>query len=58
MDALFYRAFLFFQKENVESLFLFKNPLASLINFNTLKSLVGVQYAEIIPVNLKQLILT
>ena len=43
---------------NVESLFLFKNPLASLINFNTLKSLVGVQYAEIIPVNLKQLILT
>ena len=43
---------------NVESLFLFKNPLAILINFNTLKSLVGVQYAEIIPVNLKQLILT
>ena len=43
---------------NVESLFLFKNPLAILVNFNTLKSLVGVQYAEIIPVNLKQLILT
>ena len=43
---------------NAESLFLLKNPLASLINFNTLKSLVGVQYAEIIPVNLKQLILT
>ena len=38
--------------------FLFKNPLAILVNFNTLKSLVGVQYAEIIPVNLKQLILT
>ena len=57
MDALFYRAFLFFS-ENVESLFLFKNPLAILVNFNTLKSLVGVQYAEIIPVNLKQLILT
>ena len=57
LNALFYRAFLFFS-ENVESLFLFKNPLASLINFNTLKSLVGVQYAEIIPVNLKQLILT
>ena len=48
----------FIFSENVESLFLFKNPLASLINFNTLKSLVGVQYAEIIPVNLKQLILT
>ena len=48
----------FILSENVESLFLFKNPLASLINFNTLKSLVGVQYAEIIPVNLKQLILT
>lgn len=43
---------------NVESLFLLKNPLAILVNFNTLKSLVGVQYAEIIPVNLKQLILT
>ena len=43
---------------NVESLFLFKNPLAIFANFNTLKSLVGVQYAEIIPVNLKQLILT
>ena len=48
----------FIFSENVESLFPFKNPLASLINFNTLKSLVGVQYAEIIPVNLKQLILT
>ena len=58
MDALFHRAFLFFQKENVESLFLFKNPLAILVNFNTLKILVGVQYAEIIPVNLKQLALT
>ena len=43
---------------NAESLFLLKNPLAILVNFNTLKSLVGVQYAEIIPVNLKQLILT
>ena len=43
---------------NVESLFLLKNPLAILVNFNKLKSLVGVQYAEIIPVNLKQLILT
>ena len=43
---------------NVESLFLLKNLLAILVNFNTLKSLVGVQYAEIIPVNLKQLILT
>ena len=48
----------FIFSENIESLFLFKNPLASLVNFNTLKSLVGVQYAEIIPVNLKQLILT
>ena len=48
----------FIFSENVESLFLFKNPLAILVNFNTLKSLVGVQYAEIIPVNLKQLILT
>ena len=57
MDALFDRAFLFFS-ENVESLFLLKNPLAILVNSNTLKSLVGVQYAEIIPVNLKQLILT
>ena len=43
---------------NAESLFLLKNPLAILVNFNTLESLVGVQYAEIIPVNLKQLILT
>ena len=48
----------FIFSENVESLFLLKNPLAILVNFNTLKSLVGVQYAEIIPVNLKQLILT
>ena len=48
----------FIFSENVESLFLLKNPLAILVNSNTLKSLVGVQYAEIIPVNLKQLILT
>lgn len=48
----------FIFSENVESLFLFKKPLAILVNFNTLESLVGVQYAEIIPVNLKQLILT
>ena len=48
----------FIFSSNVESLFLLKNPLAILVNFNTLKGLVGVQYAEIIPVNLKQLILT